>query len=62
MQQLLRLFLFLFLFSNDQTEAQNRYSTFEIEAPQLQTKKKIWIYLPLNYEKSTKKYPVIYIV
>ena len=51
MQQLLRLFLFLFLFSNNQMEAQNRYSTFEIEAPQLQTKKKIWIYLPLNYEK-----------
>ena len=60
MQQLLRLFLFLFFFSIHQIEAQNRYSTFEIDAPQLQTKKKIWVYLPLNYEKSNQKYPVIY--
>jgi predicted alpha/beta superfamily hydrolase len=60
MQQFLRLFLFLFFFSINQIEAQNRYSTFEINAPQLQTKKKIWVYLPLNYEKSTQKYPVIY--
>lgn len=60
MQQFLRLFLFLFLFSNSQTKAQNRFSTFDIDAPQLQSKKKIWVYLPLNYEKSTQKYPVIY--
>jgi predicted alpha/beta superfamily hydrolase len=60
MQQLLRLFLFLFFFSINQTEAQKRYTTFEIDAPQLQTKKKIWVYLPLNYEKSNQKYPVIY--
>ena len=37
-----------------------RYSTFEIDAPQLNCKRKIWIYLPLDYDKSTKKYPVIY--
>jgi predicted alpha/beta superfamily hydrolase len=60
MQQFLRLFLFFFLISITKTEAQSRYSTFEIDAPQLQTKKKIWVYLPLNYEKSNKKYPVIY--
>lgn len=60
MQQFLRLFLFLFFFSTIQIFAQNRYSTFEIDAPQLQTKKKIWVYLPLNYEKSNQKYPVIY--
>lgn len=60
MIRFLSLLLALFLFSINQTEAQNRYSTFEIEAPQLQTKKKIWVYLPLNYEKSNKKYPVIY--
>ncbi len=60
MIRFLSLLLVLFLFSINQTEAQNRYSTFEIEAPQLQTKKKIWVYLPLNYEKSNKKYPVIY--
>jgi predicted alpha/beta superfamily hydrolase len=60
MIRFLSLLLPLFLFSIHQTEAQNRYSTFEIDAPQLQTKKKIWVYLPLNYEKSNKKYPVIY--
>lgn len=60
MQQAVRLFLFFFFLSIQTIEAQNRYSTFEIEAPQLQTKKKIWVYLPLNYEKSTQKYPVIY--
>mgnify|MGYP006176426251 CR=1 FL=1 len=52
-------FIVLFLFSQ-KVFAQKRYTTFEIEAPQLKTTKKIWIYLPLNYEKSTKKYPVIY--
>lgn len=60
MQLAVRLFLFFFFLSIQTIEAQNRYSTFEIEAPQLQTKKKIWVYLPLNYEKSTQKYPVIY--
>ena len=60
MQQFLRLFLLLFFCSITKTVAQNRYSTFEMDAPQLKTKKKIWVYLPLNYEKSTKKYPVIY--
>jgi len=31
-----------------------------IEAPQLQGSKKIWLYLPKDYETSTKRYPVIY--
>jgi predicted alpha/beta superfamily hydrolase len=53
MQQAVRLFLFFFFLSIQTIEAQNRYSTFEIEAPQIQSKKKIWVYLPLNYEKST---------
>lgn len=35
-------------------------STFIIDAPELQIKKKIWIYLPNNYDLSTKKYDVIY--
>jgi predicted alpha/beta superfamily hydrolase len=60
MQQFLRLLLFFFFFTVTKTVAQKRFSTFEIDAPQLKTKKKIWVYLPLNYEKSTKKYPVIY--
>ena len=37
-----------------------RYSTFEVNAPQLNCKRKIWIYLPLDYDKSNKRYPVIY--
>lgn len=60
MQQFFRLLLFFFFFTITKTVAQKRFSTFEIDAPQLKTKKKIWVYLPLNYEKSTKKYPVIY--
>lgn len=35
-------------------------SIFTIEAPQLNTSKKIWIYLPENYSFSSKKYSVIY--
>lgn len=60
MKQILKLLFVIFFISNTKTAAQNRYSTFEIEAPQLQTKKKIWVYLPLNYDKSEQKYPVIY--
>jgi enterochelin esterase-like enzyme len=33
-------------------------SVFSI--PQLNTKRKVWIYLPQSYGKSNKKYPVIY--
>ena len=40
--------------------ASKQVSTFTIEAPQLKTTKKIWLYLPENYSTSTKKYPVIY--
>ena len=43
-----------------QLTTKQRYSTFEIDAPQLNCKRKIWIYLPLDYNKSNKKYPVIY--
>jgi len=35
-------------------------STFMIEAPQLKTQKRIWLYLPENYKTSGKRYPVIY--
>ena len=51
--------LILFILSQ-RAFGQKRYTTFEIEAPQLKTTKKIWVYLPLNYEKSKQKYPVIY--
>lgn len=40
--------------------ASPQVSTFTIEAPQLKTTKKIWLYLPKGYAASTKKYPVIY--
>jgi predicted alpha/beta superfamily hydrolase len=43
-----------------QSTASKQVSTFTIEAPQLHTSKKIWVYLPKNYTTSTKKYPVIY--
>ena len=35
-------------------------STFTIEAPQLHTQKKIWLYLPKDYATSSRKYPVLY--
>ncbi|OXA76339.1 Predicted hydrolase of the alpha/beta superfamily [Flavobacterium aquidurense] len=44
-----------------QSTASINVSTFTIEAPQLKTTKKIWIYLPEGYSASTdKKYSVIY--
>lgn len=56
------LFSFLFIITNSiaQSTASKQVSTFDIEAPQLQTSKKIWVYLPKNYLTSQKKYPVIY--
>lgn len=35
-------------------------STFTLEAPQLKTQRKIWLYLPKDYQTSRKRYPVIY--
>ena len=52
--------IFCFIDVYSQLTTKSRYSTFEIDAPQLNCKRKIWIYLPLDYDKSTKKYPVIY--
>jgi predicted alpha/beta superfamily hydrolase len=43
-----------------ESTASNQVSTFTIEAPQLKSTKKIWLYLPKDYTSSTKKYPVIY--
>jgi alpha-glucosidase len=43
-----------------QSTASKQVSTFIIEAPQLGYTKKIWIYLPKNYDATKKKYPVIY--
>lgn len=38
----------------------NHVHTIVVPAPQLQTDKKIWIYLPENYLTSNKKFPVLY--
>ena len=43
-----------------ESTASAQISTFELEAPQLKTTKKIWVYLPKSYKTSEKKYPVIY--
>ena len=59
------LFFFIFLWmisiGNAQSTASKNVSTFTIEAPQLKTTKKIWIYLPEGYSTAVKKkYSVIY--
>jgi predicted alpha/beta superfamily hydrolase len=54
------LFLFLGKTIAQESTASKQVSTFTIEAPQLKTNRKIWLYLPKNYETSTKKFPVIY--
>ena len=53
-------FLPLFLLTYFYGLSQGRVTTFSLEAPQLQTSKKIWLYLPQDYDTSKKKYPVIY--
>jgi predicted alpha/beta superfamily hydrolase len=62
LKQLFLLF-FLVLFCNanaQESTASKQVSTFTIEAPQLKSTKKIWVYLPKDYAASTQKYPVIY--
>ncbi|MBF4466189.1 alpha/beta hydrolase [Flavobacterium sp. LC2016-12] len=59
------LFFFIFLWmisvGNAQSTASKNVSTFTIEAPQLKTTRKIWVYLPEGYSASAKKkYSVIY--
>jgi predicted alpha/beta superfamily hydrolase len=60
-------FTFLFLIfqvftisTAQKSTASQQVSSFVIEAPQLNTTKKVWVYLPKNYSESTKKFPVIY--
>jgi len=56
---------FFFLISStisaQESTASKQVSTFTIEATQLQTTKKIWVYLPQNYLTSKKKFSVLYI-
>ena len=56
-------FCFFFLVAKGWTQestATSQVSTFSIVSPELQTTKKIWLYLPKNYSASKKKYSVIY--
>lgn len=52
--------LFSFLQINAQSTASKNVKKFSIEAPQLDTIKKIWVYLPETYISSEKNYEVIY--
>lgn len=56
----LLLFFLTQIFFGQESTASKQVYTFTIEAPQLKSTKKIWLYLPKNYTSSTKKYPVIY--
>lgn len=54
-------FLLLFgITTAQESTASKQVSTFTMEVLQLKTTRKIWLYLPIGYETSTKKYPVIY--
>ena len=58
---LIPLILILFLTDlNSQSTVSQNVTKFRIEAPQLDTIKTIWVYLPKNYKNSQKSYPVIY--
>lgn len=57
------LFLTLFITTialSAQSTASENVSTFEIDAPQLDTHRKIWVYTPKGYDSANKKFPVIY--
>ena len=62
--RLKHIYLFLLVCILDQVNAQSTASKqvtrFVIAAPQLDTVKTIWVYLPKDYENSEKSYPVIY--
>lgn len=62
MRHLFTILLFGLFFNSKAQEstASSQVSTFELEAPQLKTTRKIWVYLPKSYATSQKKYPVIY--
>ncbi|WP_179336609.1 alpha/beta hydrolase [Winogradskyella ludwigii] len=46
--------------TTSQTTKSENVTRFTIAAPQLDTLKTIWVYLPTNYVNSKKTYPVIY--
>lgn len=46
--------------SAQENTASANVSSFELYSPQLKSKRKIWVYLPYNYQSSKKDFPVIY--
>lgn len=60
---ILSIFIGIFFLNSSfaQHTASKNVSTFTINAPQLDTIKKIWVYLPKSYNTSEKKYPVLYL-
>ncbi len=60
--ELIYLVFIAFILNNisAQSTASKQVSTFTIAAPQLDTLKTIWVYLPKDYKNSEKQYPVIY--
>lgn len=57
---LMTMFLLFSMAVSAQSTASVNVSVISIEAPQLGTTKKIWLYLPENYQAGKKKFPVIY--
>lgn len=52
--------LFTLTLNAQESTLSKHVSSFTIDAPQLKTKKRIWLYLPQDYATSNKKYPVVY--
>ena len=60
LKHILLIFTFFFLtYLKAQSTASKQVTTFSIEAPQLDSVKKIWVYLPKNYQYSEKRYPYL---
>ncbi|NRD22923.1 alpha/beta hydrolase [Winogradskyella litoriviva] len=59
---LIYLLLSIFLLNNAtaQSTASKQVTTLKIAAPQLDTVKTIWVYLPSEYQNTEKRFPVIY--
>jgi predicted alpha/beta superfamily hydrolase len=62
----LKIFIFILalltqtIASSQESTASKQVSSFILKVPQLNTERKIWMYLPKSYATSNKKYPVIY--
>lgn len=59
------IFLFILLLveipAKAQSSASKNVSTFLIESQQLDTIKKIWVYLPKTYKSNKENYPILYL-